>query len=400
MRNVAACLLVMLLFGCTKINVKKVKTGTEEGIWYALPQPFLVVTPKSDGTYGAEVMYFADTEHRYAVTAKAKMSTYTLNMGFEDGMLVKAKFGGDTSAVGSKAAEAFGEIAQKGVEAEIKQREDDRTYRREQDKALQAKIDAAQTALDDARFAFDLARVKCQKFRNSGVDVLDRKTACAEKEAAELKVTRQEQRLNELRSKKGEQDESSYAVPVTEGNQKAWGPVFFRIVDDPESKTVRLEAVSVDPRTGTQAQIHQPTHGQPKAETTATQAAAPTVALKDPNASFVLTQDKPEAVLPFEQKIEEVKEIGLLFDDSPLDFHTKGFRASEASEDVLLRLVDELKSDTTAGETTTKAVVLIARKVVGKPDTLPQGTYKLSLAFQIQGKEQTSKTVTIELKVQ
>jgi len=114
MRNIYSVLLCASLFsaGCAEITVKKITPENDtktSGIRYALPKPFLQVSPQPDGTIAVDVLYLPDLNNTYAVDTWGWMSSSTFQVALDSGGLLSAiEFKQNTSAVGQQVAAGAG----------------------------------------------------------------------------------------------------------------------------------------------------------------------------------------------------------------------------------------------------------------------------------------------------
>lgn len=114
----------IFLASCTQVTVKRIDPtgeGSEEGIRYSLPKPFILVTPSHDGSVAVEVMMMPDPDNTYAIASHSFLSTYALDIGVEKGMLKRVGSKIDSTQVASDAIKASGavtsEIFKEQVEA-------------------------------------------------------------------------------------------------------------------------------------------------------------------------------------------------------------------------------------------------------------------------------------------
>ncbi len=120
MRAALTMLLAIGLAGCTMVSVKKVDVyGKGKGVRYSLPKPFIVVTPKSDGTLDVRVEMLPDPTHTYAVHAKSFLAQHDLQLKISKGLLTEVEWTRDSSAVAAEAAKAAGAVAKAREDAEI-----------------------------------------------------------------------------------------------------------------------------------------------------------------------------------------------------------------------------------------------------------------------------------------
>src|SRR6267142_1350588 len=86
------------LAGCTRLTVKKVTPeSATPGVRYALPKPFVQVTPQPDGSVSADIVFLPDTSNTYAVDAESYLSTHTLKVSTANGLLTKLTWNADSS---------------------------------------------------------------------------------------------------------------------------------------------------------------------------------------------------------------------------------------------------------------------------------------------------------------
>ncbi len=110
-----------LLCGCmTWVEVTKTSGPDDKatpGIRYALPVPFLVLTPRNDGGVDVAVKYLPDPDNEYAVRTWSLFSNYTLDLALEGGLLSQVTYKPNTTAVASQLVQTAGSLAQAKIEA-------------------------------------------------------------------------------------------------------------------------------------------------------------------------------------------------------------------------------------------------------------------------------------------
>jgi len=191
-------LMPLMLGACTNINVKKATSDTVPGIRYALPKPFIQVTPSADGSLTVEQVYLPDMANTYAIDATAYASSLTLEISIENGLLTKIEMKPDSAAVAEQAIKTAGEVGSKVLESE-----------RTRQVAQQTKIDAANAKVKEAeeavgRAQLDVELAKIDKdFADRGKDEAAKEKARVDLEKALAKLKAAEQKLNGLRSARG-----------------------------------------------------------------------------------------------------------------------------------------------------------------------------------------------------
>lgn len=148
-----AAFLALPLAGCiTTYSVKKIDPSTDAGgIRYSLPKPYLMVTPKGDGTIDVEVKYFPDLANTYAITAKSYFAKHKLSVSLQDGLLTAVTFDTDSTGVASQLIESGASVKAERLKAEA-----------EAAKAEAAKEAEAQAAVVAAEKALRAAQAELQ----------------------------------------------------------------------------------------------------------------------------------------------------------------------------------------------------------------------------------------------
>lgn len=100
LKHLLALVAVAAIGGCTTFSVVKFDPHVnpdEEGFRYSLPKPFLQVIPNSDGTISVTAVYLPDLDNTFVIRSKAYLSTGTINISRQGGLLTQVTFGSDTS---------------------------------------------------------------------------------------------------------------------------------------------------------------------------------------------------------------------------------------------------------------------------------------------------------------
>jgi hypothetical protein len=247
--------ILLTLPGCvTTMTVKPVTTNKEpEGVRYYLPKPLLMVTPQNDGTAKFEWIYVPDGTAQYAVKTSAYLAKHSTSVEIdESGFLKKLSWNGTPTELAGTTLETAADIRKAQIERAAAD-----------EKAERVDAEAAQKKLDDAIAA---ARARVQELDDT-IAMTEREVAILESEVAtgtapkekfaeklvdakvrlqraEAERTRAVQALNELLSSvaagaKGAALGGGKADKPPQYSQ-AWGPVFFEIVEDPDTKNVSL----------------------------------------------------------------------------------------------------------------------------------------------------------------
>lgn len=123
MKNIMTTIVFILttfIVGCTSVSVKKVENESDCGIRYSLPKPHLLVTPQLDGSLEVDVVMLPNPDETYTVCSWSVFATHDLTLKTENGILTKADWTGDSSAVAADAAKASGGIVASYQNALIK----------------------------------------------------------------------------------------------------------------------------------------------------------------------------------------------------------------------------------------------------------------------------------------
>ena len=103
-----------------RLTVTKVDPGdtTTPGVRYALPKPFLRVTPLADGTAEVDVVCLPDGDNTYAIEAHDTLGAHNLRVSVSGGLLQAVAWSASAAAVGehlaaqtARAASAAGRLS-------------------------------------------------------------------------------------------------------------------------------------------------------------------------------------------------------------------------------------------------------------------------------------------------
>lgn len=75
-----------------------------------MPEPYLLVKPKADGTATYEWVFLPDRNNEYVVAPKSLFATYKMTVATENGFLTSASFDGTANEVASKLASVVGDV--------------------------------------------------------------------------------------------------------------------------------------------------------------------------------------------------------------------------------------------------------------------------------------------------
>lgn len=220
----AAGATLLILTGCaTFLDSEKAGSNTQ-GIQYSLPIPVIRVTPQANGAMTVNVDYLPDPNNTYVIRTSSLISSYTLDVQRENGMLKSVSLDSKSDAVVAALTESGGNIIKARSDAEAK----------EQETAAAAAMEQAK-ALDEAQLAVRMADAKLTALKAAGAandKILEASIALAEAIA-------KRDYLAGIAS--GANASSLNSASATSGPMAA-GPVLFRVMPDKETKGVKLVA--------------------------------------------------------------------------------------------------------------------------------------------------------------
>lgn len=153
--------------GCiSKIEVQKAD-DTTPGIRYFLPQPFLQVTPRTDGGVDVEVVYLPDAENEYAVEAKSIIGNFTIDVNRSaEGFLETVNFNGDSTGVAKQLIASAGNVIAAEVEAKTEKAKAQAVEAKEAAKKESVALEEAENALREAELNLEIAVRKRELLEN------------------------------------------------------------------------------------------------------------------------------------------------------------------------------------------------------------------------------------------
>ncbi|MDP9412552.1 MAG: hypothetical protein M3Q08_00280 [Pseudomonadota bacterium] len=218
--------------GCATFVDSEKFDGINQGIEYSLPIPFIRVTPQPNGTMAVSIEYLPDPANTYVIRSSSRLSSYTLDVQRENGMLKQVSLNAKSDAVAAAVVESAGNVIKAQSDAEFKEQE-----------AAAALVKEQAKALSDAQLEYDVAKAK--------YDLLVAKDAGDDKELeAELAMAAAKAKLDRLQGNAsgGNLVGGNVAAMNTAALQSA-APVLFQVVPAKELingkqwHSVRLVAV-------------------------------------------------------------------------------------------------------------------------------------------------------------
>lgn len=133
----------LFLPGCATFIDSKVAGPKESGFVYYLPMPVIVVTPQTDGTATVELQYLPDESKAYTLHARSLVSSYTLDVQTDNGLLKTVSLDSDSAQTTKTAVDAASTIADKAltaIQADREKEKTDREARREKQRELRQAV--------------------------------------------------------------------------------------------------------------------------------------------------------------------------------------------------------------------------------------------------------------------
>jgi hypothetical protein len=206
--------------GCsTSISSTKLTDSrSQTGIRYSLPQPFLMVTPASDGSISVDIVYLPDPTNEYIVTASSFLSSYDLTVATTNGMLKSVGYKQSDADVAAQIAQSAGNLVAAQQQAEAKQEQ----QRTSNIAAVQKSVDEAQAQLDK-----DAAILRTLQARGAATSADYAKVAADQTALKDAK-----NRLNAATASGGISAGNVPSPGFT--TARAYGPMLYRIVATPD----------------------------------------------------------------------------------------------------------------------------------------------------------------------
>lgn len=250
-------------------------SSSQKGFRYSMPEPYLLVKPKADGTATYEWVFLPDRNNEYVVAPKSLFATYKMTVATENGFLTSASFDGTANEVASKLASVVGDVnaanktsesaAQKAIEQAAQ------TKAAADETAFNTKLAAAQKAVADAEATQTSAEAELKFYESdAGKGAKDEVKLAAQlaKQKADATLALMNKRLQDLLVSSSGAKDAGAAEP---GIKHAMGPVLFKLVQTANS----VSLVQVD------IQRTFETSGTPAKETSPPAGAAPTLTAKN-----------------------------------------------------------------------------------------------------------------------
>ncbi len=107
----------IVLSGCTQVTVKPAEDDKPAS--YYLPQPYIFITPKEDGTLDVRTESISNHSEGYSVSAKSFLASHKLLLKQNHGLLSEVALTRDSSAVAAESVKTAGAIKKAGIEARV-----------------------------------------------------------------------------------------------------------------------------------------------------------------------------------------------------------------------------------------------------------------------------------------
>ncbi|HEY6123974.1 MAG TPA: hypothetical protein VIV63_04935 [Steroidobacteraceae bacterium] len=235
------------LAGCASwVSVEKVTNDNPKvkGLRYSLSTPYLLMTPKADGTVTYEWLHLPDMSKQYAITKHSMLSTSTLEITLEHGLLKKIVGKHDSTAVATAALGQAGTILAADETAKKTAADAQKTAAKAETEKLKTAVATAQAAQRAADLDFKKAQAK-RDFLNDQKPVDDKALADAELEVKMAQID-----LNAAEADLARANASLAATGSTNGGantddkaQQFLRPLLFRVVQK-DGGAVDLQAVN------------------------------------------------------------------------------------------------------------------------------------------------------------
>lgn len=243
--NAILLLLVPFLASCTTtMHVRKAAAGsTVRGLRYSLPKPLLQVTPAKDGTLAFQWVFVPDSSATYAIETKSYVAKHKAVVEVDEaGLLKKVEWNPQSTEFAKSLLEGSRDV----LKAEMERRA---TEEKAAADAVQKQKDAvatAQKAVDTAQAELDAINAELDILLAHDGGAAAILSARIKKANAELKLANARRALETLQAEGsggGSGSGAGLSASKKTDFEKAWGPLFFVIEEDPARKTVRLVPV-------------------------------------------------------------------------------------------------------------------------------------------------------------
>jgi hypothetical protein len=243
---------ICFLGGCINTVTVEKYTASENGFRYALPKPYLLVTPRLDGGIDVQPIMLPDASNEYVIRTSSILSSYKHDLEFEHGLLKSVTGKQDTSALAAQIATNTGAVMKSRVEAQIAARtEAEKKKADARTEGEKKKADAAK-AVNDAQIEFDQANAELEYLKQAKQNNLPVKEEQIIE--AEIKARRAKEKLHGLSVSAEGAFDLPGLVPGSVVKGQAWGPMLFAVIEKVEQvevngqtiekRTVALQAVN------------------------------------------------------------------------------------------------------------------------------------------------------------
>jgi hypothetical protein len=246
-RAFAIAIAALLLAGCTTIvDVKPYKGVGQGGIRYSLPEPYLLVKPKADGTATYEWLMLPNQENEYAIETKSFLSTSTLTVTTENGFVRTLKTTATNSEALKKLSTALGDVAAQKENTKVDAQKAADTAAKADATSYQTKLSDAEKALVAAKIELAGAKAEEEQY-NKEKDIKPETLVGARVNVAKRQavVDELESRLQTLRAAGGAFDAGIAAAKLKE----LPGPMLFRLIQKDGFVELRAVALQVNVQT-------------------------------------------------------------------------------------------------------------------------------------------------------
>jgi len=160
-RTLACLAMCACLGGCISIVSVEKATPASTGVRFFLPEVFLKVVYKADGSVVVEKHYMPDPTNEYVINARSLFGNYTLDVNRSDqGFLQLVTLETDSTAVAKQIATSYGNVRAAEIEAQSAKAKADASAAKDASDKAKAALDAADQARRDAATAVDVAQRK------------------------------------------------------------------------------------------------------------------------------------------------------------------------------------------------------------------------------------------------
>lgn len=186
--------------------------------------PIIRVTPQANGTMTVDVEYLPDPDNTYTLKTSSFLSSYTLDVQRENGMLKSVSLDAKSDTVAAASVESAGNLVKARAEAASKEDEAQATAAKEQMKAI-----------EEAGLALAIADAK--------VKTLEGSSGATDQQKLEARIAADEALAKQQFLTKAASAKAQGAMNVIDGEAfpQAAGPVLFRVVPI-ETDDVKLVA--------------------------------------------------------------------------------------------------------------------------------------------------------------